>query len=163
MATPHYWSSGEDPELEAQFLDYVREYEEAPFTTLREELLKVGCAFKPPSELDDAQIASEIERLAYAMAELNAFLESTDHLSDRRLYEELWNEMGQPAKLIINPDSVWHFDFASSGSDEDTDAYLRYYADESDRTRWAEQFPEYELPPQEIPAHPRPWLPQSRR
>jgi hypothetical protein len=48
----------------------------------------------------------------------------------------------------VDPLSAWHLQF-TSGSDEDTDAYLRYYADDDERRQWLVDFPDYVMPPHE--------------
>jgi hypothetical protein len=43
----------------------------------------------------------------------------------------------------------------SSGSDEDNDVYLKFFADEDYRQRWAEQFPDHPIPPHVDPPYDR--------
>jgi len=43
----------------------------------------------------------------------------------------------------------------SSGSDEDTHAWLKYYADEETRARWLNDFPDYDMPAHEDPPYQR--------
>jgi len=82
------------------------------------------------------------------MAALGMYLYSTDHLSDRELYARLWNDvLREPTPLLPYDDNgEWHVDLVSSGSEEDTQLYLKYYADEEDRRRWAEDWPDDPLP-----------------
>jgi len=69
---------------------------------------------------------------------LRMFLYSTNHLSDRELYEELWHEVlrEEGPVMQLSNDSAWHIDLLGSGSEEDNWLYLRYYADEETRQRW---------------------------
>jgi hypothetical protein len=55
------------------------------------------------------------------------------------------------------PDSGWacHIDFLSSGSDEDNELYLKYYADEDYRERWRADWPKDVIPPHVDPAYDR--------
>ncbi len=78
------------------------------------------------------------------------FLEFTDHLSDRALYIRLLrHELPQEIPwLPVDPLGAWHLQF-TSGTDEDTDAYLRYYADQDARRQWLVDFPDYVMPPHE--------------
>ncbi len=48
----------------------------------------------------------------------------------------------------MDPHSAWHLQF-TSGSDEDTDAFLRYYAVEHTRRLWLVDFPDDVMPPHE--------------
>ena len=47
-----------------------------------------------------------------------------------------------------DPRGAMHLDLIGSGSEEDTDVYLRYYADDEARERWAKKF-NVKLPPKE--------------
>jgi len=42
-----------------------------------------------------------------------------------------------------------HNDFFSSGSNEDNFLYLKYYADEEERQRWSQDWPDDVVPPHE--------------
>lgn len=88
---------------------------------------------------------------------LHMFLYSTDHLSDRELYEELWHEVLREKNpvITINENSACHIDLVSSGSEEDNELYLRYYADEETRHRWAKDWPNDVMPTHEAPLYDR--------
>lgn len=104
-----------------------------------------------PQELSDSQIKEKIWEIALVLQSMNVFLESTNHLSDRQLYERLWNDSFRQEHVLLpeNSDYACHLDLVTSGSEEYTDAYLRYYADEDERRRWAEDFPNLVIPPHE--------------
>jgi hypothetical protein len=46
-------------------------------------------------------------------------------------------------------------DLVSSGSDEDNELYLKYYADEQTREQWTEDFPDMEIPERVQPPYDR--------
>ena len=55
-----------------------------------------------------------------------------------------------------------HLDMVGSGSEEDIALYLKYYADEDERQRWAKEWPGDPVPPHEAPPFDRDrHLPQS--
>jgi len=61
-----------------------------------------------------------------------------------------------------NPDFAYHIDLVGSGSEEDI-VYLKYYADEEARRRWAADWPSERLPDHELPPFDRDrHLPQGR-
>jgi hypothetical protein len=74
-------------------------------------------------------------------------------LSDRELYEFLWRDALREAikDLPLTATSVWHIDLVGSGSAEDTNLYLKYYASEDIRQQWTADFPEDEMPEHEEP------------
>jgi hypothetical protein len=88
---------------------------------------------------------------------LRMFLYSTDHLSDRELYEELRHNVlrEEGPAMPVNEDSAWHIDLVGSGSEEDSEFYLRYYADEETRQRWAKDWPDDAMPAYETPPYDR--------
>ena len=51
--------------------------------------------------------------------------------------------------------SAWHLDLLSSGSEDDTYLYMKYYADEDWRQHWLKDFPDYEMPEHEDPPYDR--------
>jgi len=85
------------------------------------------------------------------------FLYNTDHLSDRELYEELWYELlrDENPAMPVNENSACHIDLVGSGSEEDNELYLRYYADEEDRQLWANDWPDDAMPDHETPPYDR--------
>ncbi|MEI7869901.1 MAG: hypothetical protein WCI11_18595 [Candidatus Methylumidiphilus sp.] len=57
--------------------------------------------------------------------------------------------------MPIDGDSAWHVDLVGSGSEEDIERYLRYYADEKTRQDWAKDFPDDVVPEHETPPYDR--------
>ncbi len=141
------------PEVEVQFWEHVLAYEQARPTTLFEELKKAGLSLRPPDEIDEMEIRVRLWEVIHTLALMNTYLENTNHLSDRDLYSELWNHALREEVVLLpdDPSCVWHVDLIGSGSDEDTQLYLKYFADEGSRRRWKMQFPEDEMPAREKP------------
>jgi hypothetical protein len=155
--------SAPDEDRLEELESYFEAFDKEPDTTLLVELRRLGVQVRPPNELQDLELDVELRRIAFALAELHVFLESTDHLNDRRLYEEIWEQINSPTIFISDPDTNCHIDLAGTGSEEDIETYLRYYADEAERKHWVESFPLEALPPAEIPLYGRPWMPRAGR
>ncbi len=143
------------PELEEVFWREVVEFESAEPVVLFELLLREGVALPPPVLLHEFQLPDKLWEVIYFLASVGCFLENTDHLSDRELYTDLWDDLlRQPTVLFPDdPSYAYHLDLIGSGSEEDHQLYLQYYACEESRRRWFEDFPDQPLPPR----RPRPW------
>lgn len=105
-----------------------------------------------PATLNDDDLPAALALLIEKLASIRVFLECTDHLSDRELYEKLFHETLHEA-IFCSPDNeagASHIDYSGSCG-EDLDRYLRYYADETSRELWAKDFPEDPMPPHEEP------------
>jgi hypothetical protein len=97
------------------------------------------------------------------------FLSQTDHWNDRELYEHLWTETLHEITMDFPSGSGWncHIDFLSTGSDEDNQLYLKYYADDEWREPWRRDFPKDVIPPHVDPPYhrdvnlPKPYEPQD--
>jgi hypothetical protein len=84
------------------------------------------------------------------LSELHVYLDFTDHLSDRELYEKLYVEIDEPVEdFFLGPGSGFHLELLAAGEEDDR-IWLRYFADEETRERWREEF-DLELPPKESP------------
>jgi len=144
-------------DLREQFWERVVAFEKAELITSFDLLVLGGMELPAPEELDDSQVTAKLWELIRGLAMLRMFLYNTDHLSDRELYEELWHEVlreENPA-MPINENSACHIDLVSSGSEEDNELYLRYYADEEARHRWAQDWPNDAMPEHEAPSYDR--------
>jgi len=144
-------------DLEEAFWKHVVDYEEAPLTTHYQQLENAGVSLPPPDSLTDQELTAKLWEVIHKLALLRVFLEETDHLSDRELYIYLWTDSlreEHPA-LPPDPDSAWHIQLLSSGSEEDTQLYLKYYADDAWRRQWHENFPEDLIPAHEDPPYDR--------
>ncbi len=159
---------GADPDipadLEEEFLKQVLEYERAQPITLVQLLENAGLVVSPPEELNDADFRSKLWEVIQRMSSMGAYLLNTNHLSDRELYEYLYNDgLREEATLFPeNPSYAYMIDLTGSGSDEDMQVYLRYYADDSYRKKWALDWPNDPMPPHVDPPYDRDSrLPQS--
>ena len=144
-------------ELREQFWDSVVAFEKTEWITSFDLLVQGGMELPAPEELADSQLTAKLWEVIRGLAMLRMFLYNTDHLSDRELYEELWHEVlreENPA-MPVNENSACHIDLVSSGSEEDNELYLRYYADEEDRQLWAKDWPNDVMPKHEAPSYDR--------
>ncbi len=141
------------PEIEEAFLCNVIAYESAPVSTHFEQLETAGVKLPAPEELDDAALHAKLWEVFDALAKLAVFIEHTNHFSDRELYAHLWHDSLREYTACLPPESGWvcHLDLVGSGSEEHTELYMRYYADEETRQRWLQDFPNDVLPPHEDP------------
>lgn len=121
-----------------------------------------GITFPDPAALDDTQITETLWRMIHALAEIRIFLEMTNHLSDRELYEKLWSTDLREVIMFSPEDhnSASHLPMLSEGTGDD--AWLRYYADERDREYWRTSFPDVIVPPHEEPPYARDAMLPSR-
>ena len=152
------WESPDcPPELAERFWENVLAYESAGQTCHFNQLEALGIALPAPEELDDAQIAAKLWEVIHGLARLNVFLSQTDHLSDRELYAHLWHDSLREVTADLPPDSGWtcHLDLLSSGSDEDNELYLKYYADDDWREHWHRDWPNDVIPPHVDPPYDR--------
>jgi hypothetical protein len=152
------WESPDcPPELAEHFWSNVLAYEAAGQTCHFIQLEENGIELPPPDVLDDTTVPEKLWEVIHALARLNVFLSQTDHLSDRELYEHLWHESLREVTADLPPDAGWtcHIDLLSSGSDEDNELYLKYYADEEWCDRWRKDFPEDTVPPHVDPPYDR--------
>ncbi|HWP85961.1 MAG TPA: hypothetical protein VNN17_12265 [Terriglobia bacterium] len=145
------------PEVREKFLEHVLKFERGEWTTHAELLRGIGIELPPPDELDDAGVTAKLWEVIRGLERLHTFLYSTDHLDDRALYTLLWAEALRERTVDMSdePTGACHLNLIGSGSAEDTNLYLKYYADEASRQRWQRQFPNDVLPPHEDPPHDR--------
>jgi hypothetical protein len=148
------WESEEfSPEARVQFWMSVAAYEQAPSTTHFQLLGESGIELPAPESMNDQRLATKLWEVIKGLARLRVFLSQTDHMSDRELYESLWRDVLREAikDLPLGAASAWHIDLAGSGSAEDTNLYLKYYAGEDIRRQWVADFPDDEMPDHEKP------------
>jgi hypothetical protein len=118
----------------------------------------------PPDQLDDAALVVKLKEIVERMASLGAYLLHTNHLSERALYEYLYHDGLREEAVLFpeNPTYAYMIDITGSGSDEDNQIFLKYYAGEDYRRRWAKDWPGDPMPEHEDPPFDRDrYLPQS--
>lgn len=138
-------------QLEETFWKQVVAWEEAPWATHFQQLETAGVSLPPPDSLDDQKLNEKLWEVIHALALLRIFVEETDHLSDRELYSQLWIDSLREETKTLPPaaNSATHLPMIGSGSEEDNQLYLKYYADDDSRRHWQEDFPEDALPAHE--------------
>ena len=153
-------------EVEEEFLRHVLEYESAEPISLLTWLANSGIEVPAPDQLDDKTLATKLKELINGMASLGAYVVHTDHLSDRQLYKLLSDCLTEQVVLFPeNPGYAYIFDLiggVETGSDDDIQTYLKYYADEKARVKWGHDWPGDKIPKHEEPPFDRDrFLPQS--
>ncbi len=146
-ALESYESDDCPEEILEQFWQRIVAFENAPRTTLYKKLESSGTDLPGPESLDEKTVSAKLWEVVTALSRMRVFLENTDHLSDRQLYRTLWEECLREEHIDIDlAEGACHVDLLGSGTDEDLHLYLKYYADESFRSEWAEDSPETEMP-----------------
>jgi hypothetical protein len=151
-------------DMEEEFLRHVLEYETAEQISLLQLLENSGLEVPPPESLEDDALKIKLKEIIDRMASLGAYLLHTNHLSDRELYEYLYHEAFREEIVLFpeNPSYAYMIDLTGSGSEDDNQTYLRYYADEQYRGQWAHDWPDDRMPEHEEPPFDRDrFLPQS--
>lgn len=151
-------------DMEEEFLRHVLEYETAEPVSLMRLLENAGYEVAPPESLDKDTVKVKLKELIERMASLGAYLLHTDHLSDRELYDYLYHDGLREEAVLFpeNPSYAYMIDLTGSGSDDDNQLYLKYYADSEHRRQWAHDWPDDPLPEHEDPPFDRDrFLPQS--
>ena len=122
-------------------------FEEGPTTTRFEQLMTRGVALPDPESISDDDIEALLWNVIRELAELRAYLECTDHLSDRELYRKLWTDILRHEVPAIDEIGFSQcIDLSMAGDDDNTQAFLRHYADEDTRQRWLKDFPDIAMP-----------------
>jgi hypothetical protein len=156
---------GDSPaEVEEQFWKKVVAFEQATWSQPFQILLGSGISLPSPHKLDDTELSAKLWEVINALALLHVYLDHTDHLSDRELYAQLWDDSLREEMALQPNDANFacHIDMIGSGSEEDNNIYLKYYADEDERSRWAKEWPDETVPSQErLPFDRDGHLPQS--
>jgi hypothetical protein len=144
-------------EVEEAFWQHVVDYEEAPWTTNFQQLENAGVSLPAPDSLNDEELTAKLWEVIQKLALLHVFIDQTDHLSDRELYTHLWTDsLREETKAFpMAANSAWHLQLLSSGSEEDNQLYLKYYADDEWRRQWHEEWPNDPIPAHEDPPYDR--------
>jgi hypothetical protein len=138
-------------EMEEAFWKQVVDYEEAPWTTNFQQLENAGVSLPPPDSLKDEELTAKLWEIIQKLALLRVFIAQTDHLSDRELYTHLWTdslrEETKAMPLVAN--AAYHIELLGGWSEEDTQLFLKYYADEEWRQDWHKNWPKDPIPDHE--------------
>ena len=112
-----------------------------------------GVEIPDPAQLDAGALSTKLREIIEQMASLGAFLWHTDHLSVAELYSYLYNDGLREEAVLFpeNPSYAYTIDLTGSGSEEDNQIYLRYFADEEHRKQWAADWPDDPMPDHEDP------------
>src|SRR6476646_10786534 len=152
-------------DMEEEFLRHVLEYENAEPISLLRLLENSGVEVPAPDQFDnDDSLTAKLKEITERMASLGAYLLHTNHLSDRALYEYLYHDGLREEAVLFpeNPSYAYMIDLTGSGSEEDNQIFLRYYADENYRQQWARDWPDDHIPDHEPTPFDRDrFLPQS--
>jgi hypothetical protein len=120
---------------------------EVPLEILRENGIVIP--EEPPG--DETVLRARLWEIVEGMADIGMVVENTDHLSDLELYRFLVEDaLLQQTILPMGPGGTWHLSPIGSGSEEDNEIYLRYYADDEYREMWRRDTGAV-LPPREKP------------
>ncbi len=140
-------------DMEVAFLRHVLEYEQAQPVSLLQILHDSDLKVPAPDDLDDSELTARLWEIIERMSSLGAYLLNTNHLSDRELYEYLYNDgLREQATLFPeDPTYAYTLDIVGGGSEEEHEIYLKFYADEAYRTRWRSSWPEDLMPEHEEP------------
>jgi hypothetical protein len=144
-------------ETEEAFWKQLVDYEEAPWTSHCQQLENAGVLLPPPDSLKDEELTAKLWEVIQKLALLHVFIEQTDHLSDRELYAHLWTDTlrEETKSLPLAANSAYHIQILGSGSEEDNLLYLKYYADDTWRRHWHEDWPNDSIPAHEDPPYDR--------
>jgi len=144
-------------DLEEEFLRQILAYEQSQPIALLEILQNGGLEVPAPDDLDNSPLTDKLWEVIERMASMGAYLLHTDHLSDRELYTYLYNDgLIEEATLFPeDPNYAYMIDLTGSGSEDDNQLYLKYYADDEYRLQWASDWPEDSMPPREQPPYSR--------
>ena len=138
-------------DIQEAFWERVVAFEKATPVSLIDLLHENGMSVAAPVELNDAELSRILSELFETLAILRVFIENTNHLSDRQLYEVLLNILQEPRYIPQDNDSACHLDLLGGCCEEDNHIYLKYYADEAYRQWWKREWPNDLLPEKETP------------
>jgi hypothetical protein len=139
------------------YLRLVLAFDYPGTTTLTAELQRIGIDVVPPATLSDDALTEKLWEVINGLASLRVFLERTNHLSDRALYELLHGELlpDEMDELRTDDRSAWHLDVLGGCSEQDIELHLKYYADDEYRRMWQADWPDYNMPAHEDPPYDR--------
>lgn len=106
--------------------------EEAPEVTARELLDARGIVLPPAASMDDESLSKALRELIDELARMRTFLEFTDHLTDRELYELLLDEvLSVPEREVpLCTGSNTHIDISDALEGERREEIMDAYYDD---------------------------------
>jgi hypothetical protein len=167
LPLPDSFSDYSQKDLDATegFFRYLLALEGRPTSSLAKQLIRNGVELPPPDRLDDLSLSAKLNEIIEGLAKLRNYLVHTDHLSDRELYEQLWNDtLNEPDHELDESmgDYQTTIDLVGDFSPISLQLYHRYYADEIDRGWWLRENPGYDMPEMEPAPYDRDrFLPQN--
>src|SRR5205085_6413992 len=107
------------PEVEEQFWKNIVSFEQATLCQPSQVLFSSGISLPSPNEMDDIELEAKLWEVINALALLRIYLHHTNHLSDRELYTQLWEESLHEELILPTPEMsfAYHLDLIGSGSE----------------------------------------------
>ena len=149
---PDFDTADFEESLLRQMLEYETSEPITPFTLLQ----NAGVTITPPEQLDDTALTANLDELIHKLASVGIYLQRTNHLSNRELYDFLYNdELRKEARLFPENHNYIYIINLAGGTlytlmerDENVDVrfYLTYYATNKERKQFARVFPQLTLP-----------------
>lgn len=145
-----------DPSVSRMSLQDENEYLASMLAWEKAPALPIASWFSPvlelpsPDLLDDKELSRLLLVTVEKLYSARVILRYTDHLSDRDLYKIIYRDILPCCEKKVELPGK----FLEWRCIEDTDVWLRFYADAIERRRFQEEF-EVELPPSETPMHKR--------
>jgi hypothetical protein len=141
------------------FAAHLRAAEPGNWRPPAEQLVAQNVPLLPPDEITEETLTPILWELLHNLALRGFYVLHTDHLSDRELYAELWQQgLREPAYLPgRNPRGAWIHDFLGSWGDDEMQLWLRHYASDEERAQHAQEWPNDAMPPKEKPISNRDW------
>ena len=137
---------------ENEYLSSLLAWEKAPVLPIA-QWFEPELVLPPHQELDDAQLKQQLHQCIGRMYEKNIMLLQTGHLSDRQLYCLIVRDiLPSQEKKVMLPHRYLRWQCLDVIQDEES--WLRFYATEDDREKWAEETG-LRLPPKEQMPFPR--------
>jgi len=137
------------PDMEEAFWQQIIAYETAEPCNLFELVTNNGISLPEAVLVSEEHLSDRLWEVIYFLSSQGCYIENTDHLSDRELYALLRDKLLHEPAIIFpdDPNYAFHLDTIGSGTPEDQQIYLTYYATGPDRELWAKSWPEDPLPP----------------
>jgi hypothetical protein len=139
-------------QAENEFLAQMLAWERAP-------VLPISRWFDPelklpaPDKIHDDELHRLLGETLERLYDQRIVLDFTDHLTDRQLYTVIFRDiLPSHEKKIDLPRNFLHWHCLDM--DAQPEVWLSYYASDEERDAWADETGQ-DLPPQQVPPHPR--------